>query len=256
MKHFVLIFYISFLISETLTDNCDEWSQKHIFNSSEFHVSNEVFSFLKLDSTQDLNEQFIQCIDLFKKSKDPILKVFFNENVILDNDLDFWRDFILKDVILIQNVKGFNQKIFKKTDNSTNKKSSLRFGGFIDFVNVNFDFYQNGTRLTEEKCKRENFDRNMLSFFGIMEDIYLDDNVFYSNKICPYVFMNTNLFRLNLFRITNSLIFQNRLEFLDIDEEDTKEDIDLGTNKLRTYQMIIAYEEISLKNVNKHIFKK
>jgi hypothetical protein len=254
MNHSLVFLFMSLLIKETLTDNCTEWSKKHIFNSTEFHQSNQVFTFLKLDSTLDLNKESILCIDVLKKIRDTYLKVFFSENVLFDNDFDFWRDFVGKDLILIQNVKGFNQNVLKK------KRKTLTnipyFGGFIDFVNVNFDFYQNGTRLTEEKCKRENFDPNLLSFFGTMEIIVLDDNVFYNNKICPFVFINTNLFLLALHRITNSLIFQNRLEFLDITESDKEDIIDLDTNELQTYKMIVYYEEISLKNVNKHIFKK
>jgi len=149
------------------------------------------------------------------------------------------------------NVKGFNQIVLQKK-----RYTRTNFGGYIDFVNVNFDFFRNGTRLTEDICKRENFDANMESFYGSMQDVTLDDNVFYNSKVCPYVFTNANLFLLVMHQITNSLIFKNRLEFLDIKESNEEDIIDLGTNDLQVYKMIVAYEEISLKNVKKHIFKK
>jgi hypothetical protein len=176
--------------------------------------------------------------------------VYFNEKTLLDNDLDFWDTFFMKEVILIQNVKGFNQKkIFQKKQSV---KNSFFFMGYVDFVDIEFDFYRNGTLLTEENCTRENFDRNMTGYFGDIRKIMLGENAFYGNKVCPYVFINTKLYQIIFNKITNSLIFKNRLEFMDIG----KEEIDLGTNELTMYKMTLAFEEISLKNLNKHIFKK
>ena len=129
----------------------------------------------------------------------------------------------------------------------------MRFQGEYDFFNVNFDFYQNGTLVTEVNCKRENFDHNMKSFFGDIQHLTLNTDVFYSQNICPYVFMNAKLVELRLLEIVNSLVFTNRIEFLDINET---ESFDFRTNSIASLEMNMAYETISLKNVNKHVCKR
>ena len=154
---------------------------------------------------------------------------------------------------LFQNVKGFNQRQFWKAKNHNGINSEMRFRGEYDFVNVNFDFYQNGTLVTEDNCKRENFDRNMKSFFGDIQHLTINDNVLYNQNICPYVFMNVKLVELRLLEIVNSLVFMNRIEFLDINETDS---FDLRTNSIASLEVSVAYETISLKILNKHVFKR
>ena len=80
-------------------------------------------------------------------------------------------------------------------------------------MNVIFDFYREGKLITNENCKSENFDSET-NFFGNTKALLLTADVIYNSKICPYVFMNTHLEQLFLGDISNSLIFRNRIEFL------------------------------------------
>ena len=56
----------------------------------------------------------------------------------------------------------------------------------------------------------------MKSFFGDIQHLTINDNVLYNQNICPYVFMNVKLVELRLLEIVNSLVFMNRIEFLDL----------------------------------------
>jgi hypothetical protein len=235
--------------TKTDTDECNEWKSIHLFNSTEYHKKDVVIEFIRIDTTQDLNFTLSSCKIDFNIN---VLKIFVNnKDVYLDNDLDLTNLLRVLSatnniwIILIQNIKGFNQKTIQSS-NQNFPKSDIEY----DLINAKFDFYQNGTLLTEEKCRRENFDRNMASFFS-MKKLVLLDNVLYSKKICPYVFINTRLNALRLFQIANSLIFQNRLEFMDI-ENDTNL---INTKELISYEIGIAYEAISLRILNKIIFK-
>ena len=243
-------YLILLLINENHTLNqCDIWSQKHLFNSTEYHVPNIVFPFVRIDSLQNLNFKFESCTKIEIKHKG--LKVYFNIKSLFDNDfkihnfLNFFSE--KQNFILFVNVKGFNQKIFMKENNL------VLFQLEYNFVNVNFRFFQNETLVTEDKCKRKNFDQKIKSFFGDMQYLTINDNVLYNEKICPYVFLNAKLVQLRLFQIAKSLIFMNRLEILDVNET---ADFDLNINSLELYNINVAYEIISLKNFNKHIFKK
>jgi len=233
---------------------CDEWFKAHMFNSTEFHVrgKDSYFTFMRIDSLQDLNVP-MSCRRF--KVEPLVLKIFINnEKLLIDNDLDLtnvMRIVAPKEDFFFQNVKGFNQKNIRAIVNKYNKYGRIHFDGWFNFFNANFDFYEYGKLLDEAKCTKENFDRNVTSFFGNMEQINFYDDVFYNNKVCPYVFMNTKLQSLELNQITNSLLFKNRLEFVRLDGEN-----DLGTNLLKFYFMHIAYETVSLKNVDKHVFKK
>ena len=214
------------------------------------------FPFVRINSFEDMNVAFDKLCQKFEMNVQPVLKIYLNRKALLDNDLkinNVLKLFSPKRILLLQNIKGFNQRQFLGTKNHTDINSEMRFRGEYDFVNVNFDFYQNGTLVTEDNCKRENFDHNMKSFFGDIQHLTLNDNVLYNQNMCPYVFMNVKLVELRLLEIVNSLVFMNRIEFLDINET---ESFDLRTNSIASLEMSVAYETISLKILNKHVFKR
>jgi hypothetical protein len=254
----VLVVYAFLLVPKKIDSiECNEWKSKYLFNSTEYHKKDSLVELIRIDTMHDLNVEFLSCKIDFKYG---VLKIYVNNRDFLDNDLDlanllrvfgvtktFW-------LILIQNTQGFNQKTIQgsmhshiESKNRTISKIDIEY----DLINTKFDFYQNGTLLAEDKCKKENFDRNMTSFFS-MKKLALVDNVFYNNKVCPYVFINTQLIVLSLLQIANSFIFQNRLEYLDIDDDDTNL---INTKTLIFYEINIAYEAISVKILNKYIFK-
>jgi len=117
--------------------------------------------------------------------------------------------------IQIRNLLGFNQFV-----NET-KPEAVSYLNNIDiyFDNVLFDFYLNKTLVTRDTCKKENFYGKQINYFFPMKNVYFnnDASYSYSRPTCPYVFLNAELINVGFFQITNSLIFKNQLEFINID---------------------------------------
>jgi hypothetical protein len=178
------------------------------------------------------------------------LKIFAKKNILLNNDLALHGVFNIfnrshrQNDVLFQNVKGFNEnkRAFATMDQSFNEIRS------IQITNVNFDFYSQGKLIPSENCTSENFN-SKTNFFGSLKFLLLIEKVFYTNKICSYVFTNTNLEHLYLSDISNSLIFVNRLEFLVIINE-TK-----GENMLKFLVLSMYCETLSVTNLNPFAFK-
>ena len=240
---------MSFLASEIYSNKqCDEWSKNHIFNSTEFHLKNQLFPFVRIDSLEELKLSINSC-NKIEMTRSSVLKIFINKKVLFENNLNInnlLKLFSPKRMILFLNINGFNQRQVET------QLSWINFREEYNFVNVNFDFYQNESLVTVEKCKRENFDRNIRNFFGDIKFLSLNDKIFYKGQICPYVFMNVKLSHMRLMEISNSLLFMNRLEFIDLNET---ESFDFKTNSLELLEMNFAYEILSEKNMNKFVFQ-
>jgi len=101
----------------------------------------------------------------------------------------------------------------------------------INFDSVNFEFYLNKSSNTKEMCKHENFFRKQIEYFWPMRNFFFNYDVSYSSQVCPYTFLNSHLINFGLSTITNSLIFKNRLEFMDKDEDIGFEDLNISQLK-------------------------
>jgi hypothetical protein len=249
-----LLTSLSLEINLTLEyDECEIWVNKHVYFAKEIHFYNTTVAFVKIDTLNDLNVT-TQCSPRGYNIQN--LKIFANKNILFDNDLDltgviniFNSSKYYNDVWL-QNVDGFNKN---NRELSVEKEAALfRLYDITVFeiTNVIFDFYQQDILLGDDKCKRENFD-SKTNFFGQLKGLLLTFNVFFNNKICPYVFLNTKLVRLDLYEISDSLLFMNRLEFLNINET-TNFNIN---NKLVYINFYVYNGQISLVNLNPFAFK-
>ena len=61
------------------------------------------------------------------------------------------------EIILFQNIKGFNQKTISNV--------KFLFKIEIDFENIQFDFYQNNTLIDDKNCIEANFNAKLTNFF-------------------------------------------------------------------------------------------
>jgi hypothetical protein len=239
-------------------DTCVTWEKEHLVQSSEIHGYNLTFIFLKIDSLDDVNVNLTSCQTGYENNID-ILKVYATRKIFLVNSFDYDHLIDLFKIslykikpltdwpqsIIFQNILGFNQK----TDDISSRIQSKN-AIFIDMTNVNFDFYQNEILIREDSCLPSSFS-NTSGFFGAIKQLSLVSGVNYENKICPYVFDRTQLEYLEFFQITNSLIFMNRLEFLSINQSTNE----IQTDSLWRLKLSVAFEKISLRNVDKHAFK-
>ena len=230
--------------------DCEAWVNNHVILAKDVHYYNKTFPFVKIDTLDDLNIS-TRCSPLEYKIEN--LKIFAKKNILLNNDLDlsgvlnlFNRSYIENDVVLFQNLNGFNENAYEV--NNVELNGVLRV---LQIMNVNFDFYRRGKLVTSENCTSENFG-SKTSFFGSLKSLMLTANVLYNHRICPYVFANTNLEQLSLFDITNSLLFKNRLEFLNI--TDTK-DFDMNIKNLNFLVLTIYFDTLTLTSLNPLTFK-
>ena len=242
----ILTYFFTFVASKQYNNSneCNLWSKTHVLNQTERHYFNMTAVFIKFRKFSDLE---IICKNV--KYNLEFLKLYAEEEVLLDNKLDLKNllsHFKYVKTIYFQNIKGFNQNSVGKTTNEFISTFNL------NFYNIKFEFYSNEKLITDADCKRKAFNFSLSGFFGSIKNLILTDNVFYNNKVCPYVFADTNLEQLGLFGITDSLIFKNRLEFTYINETDF---FYLGTTNLVFLKLNVAYSKINLKILNQHVFK-
>jgi hypothetical protein len=248
---FILIVVCSFVCFDLQTNSsdieCQNWKEKHLYFAQDVHYYNVTFAFVKIDTLDDLNIN-MKCPP--QEYNIQILKIYANRNIFIRNDLD------LRGVlnifnrtheadVIIQNVNGFNEKEFRKTDVMDTAVRS------IQTQNVYFDFYRQEKLLTSENCIRDNFG-SKTNFFGSIKALFFLYKVFYNNKICPYVFMNTQLEQLFLGDISNSLIFRNRIRFININETN---DFEMNIEMLGFLVFNLYSETITSTNLNQFVFK-
>ena len=99
-------------------------------------------------------------------------------------------------------------------------------------------------------CKRDTFSNRHLNYFGTIRRLSFSYTVFYSNQVCPYVFMNSNLIELSLFYMSNSLLNRNLLRFIRLNES-----ISLNMGSFSYFQLSLVYGAINVDLVNEHVFK-
>ena len=173
-----------------------------------------------------------------------------NKEVYLDNTFGFFELFyhlefkyVNREICFVR-IKGFNHK-------STNKIMKYFYEFSFLIQNSKFDFYLNGTKITKDMCKLSNFKRGT-NFFGAIMLLKIENNVYYSKKTCPYVFMNSKLSRLSLNYITNSLILKNQLEFVEVNQTN---EFDLYNRDLFYLKIKLTFEQVTLKLINRFVFK-
>ena len=228
--------------SQTNNEECLDWMNEHVFISNEIHFETSM-KFIQINSFDDLQ---LPSACPPNQEQTLVLKIYARENILLDNSLDLRgirSMFNYVEIILFQNIKGFNQKTISNV--------KFLFKIEIDFENIQFDFYQNNTLIDDKNCIEANFNAKLTNFIGSLTKLKLMENVFYNSKVCPYVFMNTDLEQISFDKITNSLIFKNRLEFLNSDARN----LSLNVNYLIFLSLKMAYESLTSRILHPSVYK-
>jgi hypothetical protein len=87
-----------------------------------------------------------------------------------------------------------------------------------------------------------------------MTTVYFSFDITFSTTVCPYAFLNSYLHHLGLFEITNSLIYKNRLEFINIDD-DLALIGGLNIKRLKYLEMSVLFDELNAKIMYPKIFQ-
>jgi hypothetical protein len=230
---------------------CDSWLERHLFNSTERHYFNLTFHLIQFDSFDDLSAK--ECSKTTFKIIESNLKLYARKALFFENDFD------LKNILSM-----FPFSRYSKTENTLNIVNMLGFNlnsntttinNFLDHVNVNmenvrFEFYLNKKLITKDMCKQSLFSNRNLNYFGTIRRLSFSDIVFYSNQVCPYVFMNSNLIELSLFYMSNSLLNRNLLRFSRLNES-----ISLNMRSFIYFQLSLVYSAINVDLVNEQVFR-
>jgi hypothetical protein len=251
LKYFLLLKIVLHKSFEAEADDkCLLWKEKHVFNNTELHSA---FTSL-LVVFENFEEFNIDCQNISFNPK--VLKFYAKRKINFENGINLEKmlsHFNLNSdsdkSIIIQNIKGFNA-------NSERILLESQTSNKIDFIvylnDLNFDFYINNSFISQDMCDTKYFIERKISFFGQVKSVDFNDDIFYRKDTCPFVFTNTQVEELGLSKITNSLIFKNQLEFLDLNE--TK-GFEMNLKKMRYFRLGIFNEDITLKILNKFIFK-
>ena len=241
-----IILYKVIASFETNDTECSLISPLHS-TLSELNLSDYIIeSFIIIRNFNDLNELNLNCSTIYEVAG---LMFLPNDETYLDNtfanaEVFYKPNFSKYREITFVKIKGFRIVSFKKVNTYLNEYI------IIVLLNSRFDFYINETKITQDKCKLTNFMYGT-NFFGALKVIELDTTI-YSKKTCPYVFKNNKLIGLKLGHITNSFIFKNQLEFIDINQTS---DFDLNNRDLFYLTIGAAYQDITLRLIDKYVFK-
>ena len=250
LQLFVWFFIPTLVCGEILTkyNQCSDWSRTHL---ELLQDDNSLDSIIKFDKPTDLLDMTcnfnyigkIRYLKFYSTSTNFILgNEFYKYNLF--NSFKYSANLY----ILIYNTKGFNLN----PTYSPIGKLKTDFD-MTEFWSASFVFYVNETTLlTKEMCTQKNFESTRLqNIFGFSYSISFYNRISYSRRVCPFVFFHSVQYKISFNEITNSLIYKNQLEFLDVDfiEDDQK------SSALITVELGIAYEEITHRLLNKHLFK-
>ena len=247
---YILFIFIIKLSSTHLTidpKECKTWIKEHIFiieNTSTVILPKAVLTsneFIDLNVSCNQNTTSFNVAQLFLFQTREIL---IDNNVDLRNILSLFR-FSPRPNIVLHKLKGFNQ-----VPSETRLINSQFENYIIMYTYSNFEFYKNRTLVSPKDCSYTNFNPKMASFFGSMEAIYFTFYTFYTHPVCPYVFMNSRLKFVQFDGISNSLIFVNRLEFVDINETQS-----LHTQSLQYVAFSFIFGQVTHTILNRLVFK-
>jgi hypothetical protein len=238
----IFLINIIFVHLSILEDNgCLSWIEKHVYDNSELHSIMGPSILIKFEDFSELKN--FSCPN--DKLKTDMLILYPNRNILIDSDIDFVKKFkfITFDLgIFIENILGFN---FKQGQGKSKNIPFFR----LFFNNVVLDFFINNTIVTSDMCNKKYFNDTKMNFFAFTKYVFFNDDVIYRKTLCPYVFRNAYLENLGLFKITNSLLYKNQLEFLSLNKTSS---IDSNIFQLT---LNIMYEDLTLKIMNKHVFE-
>ena len=234
--------------------DCDAWSSKHIFTTTEKHFPNMTTYFIRFKSVDELKNMPTCAQNTPPKPLNyQILKFYPDvDHILYENHIDlrnilaifnFTDESVLK-TLLFQNIRGFNLR-----PNSTHAISNYMNEYYVTFTFSHFTFFMNSTLITKETCYRKNFASNKASnFFGSIQKFFMVENSFYSHIVCPHVFHNAILVELSFMNIIDSLIFKNKLAFYKNNET-------ISIPYLKSLCIHVTYCSLDTNLLNERIFQ-
>ena len=231
--------------------NSEEYSCMKLNSSIEqlhdFGKTVDQFS-LNIYSSSTFKEIQINCNQSF--SFIDYLQIYSTQTLILDNSLNLTELKLNKNekriMIFVYNLIGidirtetFRFLAFDKTN----------FYFFIEHSKV--DLFSNGKIFSETDC--HNLDYEKSNFFTHIKNLFFGNYItFGKQKLCPYLFNNSQLTQLSIFSHTNSYLEKNVFEFLEINKTIGNT---IHLNEFRFFFIYIRFDTLSTKIINQYVFK-
>jgi hypothetical protein len=248
LKFLLILMNYQHIFAQTqLNDtSCVDWSNKHVRPTEHLDYFNFSVLVVEFDNFNELN---VKCEDLNFKS---IIRLQFKSltpNLLLPTNISFanlLQAFKLDEsVVSMHNLKGFLLK----------KNSKFHFDNEIFLLELNdlkFEFYFNETQqvVTKETCLKEKF--KFINFLDTAHSLMTGKGTLYTRPVCPYIFLRSQIKQLIFNQISNSLIFENRLSFIGLNEN---ESVNLNSSTLTWLSIGVAYIDIDENMLNKYVFR-
>jgi hypothetical protein len=206
---------------------------------------------LNIYSSSTFKEIQITCNQSF--SFVDYLQIYSTQRLILDNNLNLTELKLSGNeknvMIFVYNLVGIDIRTETFESFLTFEKTNFYF--FIEHSNI--DLFSNGKKiLSEADCQNfRDFEKN--NFFTHMKRLDFGYEVdFGRNKLCPYLFNNSQLKQLSVFSHTNSYIKKNVFEFLEINKTIGNT---INLDEFRFFIIYIRFDTLSTKIINQYLFK-
>ena len=251
---YIVIFIITFSLSHSIDPlalvnvipECNSWFKKY---TKYLNVHNRTSSQIQYKYVSQLMPN---CTSNEKIPVEDLRFLAMHNKILLSNDMDVRRVLKFFDLQSLPTEQDIALCDFNGLNVIPNSKSKDHGLFTLNFLNFKFNFYfHKTTRITRDFCR---LNKNLFvnqSMFDWSKRCYFEKSYF-SKEVCPYVFMNSRLVELLMSDITNSLIYKNQIEFVDINET---ANFSLNAHFLRGLVIKVAFVKIDHKLVNKHVFK-
>ena len=179
---------------------CQKWSKSHLHVTKFYSSLVYNLVYLEFNTLSQLNiscgllvDHQINLLGMSSTNSMFLLAQNFDLRPLLSSLTFYYFNSIY---IEMHNIKGFSLSPYNSQQTVENNIFSLTF------VDSHFDFYLNETLLiSKELCVRTNFERTKLNLATKLIFSY----VYYSNHVCPYVFMHSPLQEFTFNHITNTV---------------------------------------------------
>ena len=247
------IFYV-ILYLKLSKINSEEYSCTKL-NSSIEHLTDfkETYVFLSLNiynAGSSFTDICISCNASF--SFIDYIQIYTDKKLILDNSLNLTELKLTGNekpiMIFVYNLMGIDIKT-----ETFNFLASAKTDINLIIGYSKFDLFLNGKILNEAACndvKTNNFQNNFFS--KIKKFNFGSDISFGKNKLCPFLFNNSELTQITVFYHTNSFIKKNMFEFTQINETMGKT---IHLKNFFYFFMYMTFDTVSTKIVNQYVFK-
>ena len=226
LASYLLVIVIESTVKLCKLNNCN-YNYCDCFNSQKWIGNNIEYS------TCHTNDTIIECLEIESEDFSNLknLSNIFNKTIQISNESK----------IKIAKSKKFN---INKSIQILNTSSSLYIASSIfKFEN------ENGTEINKEICKLKNL-KDFVVFKSI-NSLKLEINVQFKQKICPLIFLSSDILSVTLVRLTDSYIQTNKLRFLNTNNTNTILNLDSKISKF--YSNLFQYK-LDTELLNKDVF--